>query len=92
MQHVGIELPNGDIVDIEGIWESSQWLTKWEEELTDVWKIYLAEPDPEDENYDLLYPNEGEAASIEDVVHGKERLTLGVIADRIAVTVNSLND
>lgn len=82
MHHAGIELPDGNIVDIDGVWEVSEWERHWIDELGDVWEVYVGEPDVEDENYELLYPQDD---GIENVVYGKDGTTLKEIADSILV-------
>lgn len=41
IHHVGIELPDGKIVDVEGIWEADVWERRWIDELQEVWEVYV---------------------------------------------------
>lgn len=33
IRHVGVELPNGDVVDIDGVWNLQNWRNFWKSEL-----------------------------------------------------------
>lgn len=80
MQHVGIELPNGLICDIEGISTRDQWFHRWAMALTTYKTFHIGDIDPEDDMfYDCLadYDN-----SVEDELYFE--MTLGEIADNIA--------
>lgn len=82
--HVGIELADNMIVDIEGIWESSAWESHWAELMQDVWEIYAGYvPDDLEEKDALL----GYKPSLENVIVGFNNETLGSIADRIVANL-----
>lgn len=61
MQHVGVELPNGDVVDIMGVWTSSAWGSYWYDELDDCDEVYcgeISDDDPNWHNATLTYSND----------------------------------
>lgn len=51
IQHVGVELPNGDIVDIEGVWSESAWQSFWHEEISDCDGVYFDDITMADEGW-----------------------------------------
>lgn len=78
--HVGVELPDGTVVDIEGIWDSGVWESAWVERLEDVWEIYAGFISDDFEDKDALL---GYAPSLELMVMGDGDDTLGSIANNI---------
>jgi hypothetical protein len=78
--HVGVELADGTVVDIEGIWDSCSWESHWVEILDDVWEIYSGFVTDDLEDREALL---GYSPSLELVCMGDEGDTLGSIADRI---------
>lgn len=78
MQHVGIELPNGLIVDIEGVFTREQWFHRWAMQLTFCKTFHIGDIDPDDMFYDdLAYYDD----SVEEELYYE--MTLGEIADSI---------
>lgn len=51
IHHVGVELPNGDIVDVDGVWTSNHWSGYWYDELDMCDDIEVGEPSMEDSNW-----------------------------------------
>jgi hypothetical protein len=80
--HVGVEIADGVVVDIEGIWDSGSWETHWVDLLDDVWEMYYGFiPDDLEDREALL----GYSPSLESCVIGDE--TLGNIADKIVASI-----
>lgn len=71
IQHVGVELPDGNIVDIEGIWEPQEWENRWYDAL-DAFDVYLGCHPGEDEGESILHSYE---PYIEDYSYGGLRLS-----------------
>lgn len=77
IEHVGVELPDGRIVDIEGIWDPVSWESRWYEEL-EAFEVYLGcSPEPH-EGEDILHTYD---TRIETLVYGD--LSLTEIRDQI---------
>lgn len=53
IRHVGVELSDGRIVDIEGIWNRESWLVDWKCELDYLDHVYVDDVTPEDEHWFL---------------------------------------
>lgn len=51
IHHVGVELPNGDIVDVDGVWPVNNWSGYWYDELDMCDDIEVGEPSMEDPNW-----------------------------------------
>lgn len=83
IHHIGIELPDGKVVDIEGIWEPDVWERRWIDELQEVWEVYAGGGE--------IAPHEGSTIlhtydpSIEDCVFGG--MKLGEIRDLIIADI-----
>ena len=86
--HVGIELPDNMVVDIEGIWESSDLETHWAEILQDdVWELSAGfVPDDYEDREALL----GYDPSLENVMFDGQ--TLGNIADQIVTSIAAFSE
>jgi hypothetical protein len=84
IQHVGIELPDGRIVDIEGIWEPHDWETRWYDEL-EAFEVYLGCSPSEEEGDPILHDY---WVHIEDYYYGD--LRLADIRDDILKTLVSV--
>lgn len=85
--HVGVETADGFVVDIEGIWDSGSWETRWVDKLDDVWEMdYGFIPDDMEDKEALL----GYSLSLETALFGDE--TLGNIADKIVASVLAFTD
>lgn len=86
IHHVGVELPDGKIVDIEGVWESDVWERRWIEELQEVWEVYVGGDD--------IAPHEGEPIlhSYEPEIESSEfgGLNLSEIRDAILEDIAGL--
>lgn len=78
--HVGVELPDNMVVDIEGIWESAAWETRWVDNLQDVWEVYAGFVPDDFEDKDALL---GYTPSREMQCYGFDGEKLGTIADTI---------
>lgn len=87
--HVGVELGDGMVVDIEGIWESAVWESAWLERLDDVWEIYSGFVTDDLEDREALL---GYSPSLESECMGNEDDTLGSIADRIMERVRAYQE
>lgn len=77
IQHVGIELPDGRIVDVEGVWEDHEWVNRWYDEL-DAFDIYLGCSPRREEGEPILHEYND---CIENYSYGG--LTLAEIRDAI---------
>lgn len=51
IQHVGVELPNNNVVDIMGVWRSDSWSGYWYDELDACDDVYYDGVDEEDDNW-----------------------------------------
>lgn len=80
--HVGVEIADGVVVDIEGIWDSGSWETHWVDILDDVWEIYYGFIPDDMEDKDALL---GYSPLLESCIMGDE--TLGNIADKIVASI-----
>lgn len=76
IHHVGVELPNGDIVDIDGVWRSNSWSAFWYDELDMCDDIEISEPSMQDPNWaeafeaysdDMLTVEEGFSMTLDEV-------------------------
>lgn len=88
IHHVGVELPNGDIMDIDGVWNRKHWQAFWEAEL-DYCENFFVGPVSMDDHYwrnahDTYTPN----MLSQDL--GMD-YTLGEICDTIISILNRYN-
>lgn len=86
IQHVGIELPDGNIVDIEGIWDPSDWQTRWYDELDDCDDVFIADEATHEEVEEILYKYD---SAIENYVYSG--LTLKEIRQSIVAILEKVN-
>jgi hypothetical protein len=84
--HVGIEIADGVVVDIEGIWDSGSWETHWVDILDDVWEIYYGFVPDDMEDKDALL---GYSPSLKSFTFGEE--ALGSIADKIVASIHAFS-
>lgn len=82
--HVGIELADNMVVDIEGIWESSSWEARWADNLQDVWEMYVGFVPDDFEDKDALL---GYTPSLEGFAVGSNGEALGRIADKVVADI-----
>lgn len=85
IQHVGVELPNGLIVDIAGVWTTSAWLNYWYDELDDCDEVYYDDITMEDDNWCCAVNVYSEAILDQKVVSGAPTLreTMTIIIDAL---------
>lgn len=86
IQHVGVELPDGNIVDIEGIWDPADWETKWYDELDSLEDVGIAYEATKEEVEEILYAYD---PAIENYVYSG--LTLKEIRESIVTVLEKVN-
>lgn len=88
IHHVGVELPNGDIMDIDGVWNRKHWAGFWEAEMDYCENFFVGPVSMDDEHWrnavesftpNLLTERDGPG------------FTLGEIRDRIITILNRYN-
>lgn len=89
IQHVGVELPSGDIVDIEGIWSTNDWTGYWYDELDDCSDVFYGEPNENDDNWCNAIATYSEDMLTQEVVSGSP--TLGETANAVIESLRSRN-
>ncbi|MBC9704063.1 MAG: hypothetical protein H9W81_03375 [Enterococcus sp.] len=87
IQHVGIELPNSGVVDIEGVWNSNAWGKFWYDELDDCDEVYVGETTEADDNWNNAIHSYSEDMLTQVT---NDNGTLGEIADVIVANLHRL--
>lgn len=85
IHHVGVELPNGDIVDIVGVWHRNNWLTEWEYELDYLNDVHIDAVSTED-SYWFLATQAFDEVMLESTA--SDDMSLGQVADEIVKILN----
>lgn len=80
IHHVGIVLPRGEIVDIEGVWLSKNWITDWGYELDFLPDVHIGPVSEQDSHWFVAKQNFDE--SMLDATPVGE-YTLGEVSDII---------
>lgn len=88
IHHVGVELPNGDVVDIDGVWHRQNWAEFWKREL-DYPEGFLVGPVASEEPH-WLYAEEHYSPAMLNDAFGMD-CTLGEICDTIISILNRYN-
>ncbi|MBC9704062.1 MAG: hypothetical protein H9W81_03370 [Enterococcus sp.] len=88
IHHVGVELPNGEVIDIDGVWNRQNWQGFWNRELDYCEDFHVGSTSSDEQHWRHIEETYSPTMLIQDF--GLD-YTLGEICDTIISILNRYN-